>query len=334
MQSVAHIGWSNQSSIMEFILLGFGNISEMQVPLFLMFLLVYLVTISGNILIVTLVVVDQHLHTPMYFFLGNLLCLETCYSSTILPRLLASLLSGDRTISVRDCFSQFYCFGVLGATECFLLAVMSYDRYLAICNPLHYAIIMNGRVCTQLAAYSWTGGLLSTTIVIILMSKLQFCTSNEIDHFFCDFSPIVKLSCNDTGLLELVIFTQSSIASLIPFLLTLTSYASIISTILRIPSTTGRQKAFSTCSSHLVIVTTFYGTLFLVYVVPKTYLSKSLRKVFSVFYTALTPMLNPLIYSLRNKGVKEDLRRALSKIYGFTRFPFITFNEMDINQPL
>ncbi|XP_014382704.1 olfactory receptor 8H3-like [Alligator sinensis] len=331
MQSVAHTGWSNQTSITGFILLGFGNISEMQIPLFLMFLLIYLVTISGNILIVTLVMVDQPLHTPMYFFLGNLSCLETCYSSIILPRLLASLLSGDKTISVRDCFSQFYCFGDLVATECYLLAVMSCDRYLAICNPLRYAVIMNGRVCTQLAAYCWTGGFLSSTTVIILMSELKFCSANEIDHFFCDFSPIVKLSCTDTKLVEFLVITLSSISSLIPFLLTLTSYACIISTILRISSTSGRQKAFSTCSSHLVIVATYYGTLFIVYLVPTDYVSKSLHKVFSVFYTVLTPMLNPLVYSLRNKEVNEALRRALNKIYGFARFPFIKFNQRDMN---
>nr|XP_006133470.1 olfactory receptor 6C75 [Pelodiscus sinensis] len=301
----------NQTPVAEFILLGFGEVPELQPLLFLLFLVIYLVILSGNLLIVALVVADQHLHTPMYFFLGNLACLETCYTSSVLPRLLASLLTGNRTISVKGCFVQEYFFGVISITENFLLAAMSYDRYLAICNPLRYAALMNGRVCGQLVVGSWISSLLSCTTVNIFLFQLMFCDSNEIDHFFCDFSPIVKLSCDNTQNLQLMEFTFATLCIVVPCLLTLVSYICIITTILKIPSTTGRQKAFSTCSSHLIMVTLFYGTLMAVYVVPTVYTPKVLHKIFSVFYTVLSPMINPFIYCLRNKEVMECLRKAI-----------------------
>ncbi|XP_032621592.2 olfactory receptor 10A7-like [Chelonoidis abingdonii] len=302
----------NQTSISEFILLGFGNLPELQLLLFLLFLAIYIMTVAGNILIVVLVVTDQHLHTPMYFFLGNLSCLETCYSSSILPRMLASLLTGDRTISVRTCIMQYYFFSFLAGVECCLLSAMSYDRYLAICKPLHYTALMNGRFCLQLAAGSWINGLLASNIMTSLMSQLSFCGPNEVDHFFCDFAPVKKLSCGDTRLMDLLAFILASIFTLPPFLLTVASYVCIIATILSVPSTTRRQKAFSTCSSHLIVVTLFYGTLMIVYMLPDTDALKVLNKVFSIFYTILTPMVNPLIYSLRNREVKEALKRAVN----------------------
>ncbi|XP_065419146.1 olfactory receptor 11A1-like [Chrysemys picta bellii] len=302
----------NRTVITEFILLGFGNLPELQILLFLVFLVIYTVTMFGNVLIIVLVVADQHLHTPMYFFLGNLSCLETCYTSTILPRMLASLLTGDRTISVSGCFAQFYCFCSLATTECYLLAAMSYDRYLAICKPLRYAALMNGRLFLQLTAGSWMSGFLICVIMMCFMSQLTFCGPNEIDHFFCDFSPMLKLSCSDTSMIALVCFILAFLDLPCPFLLTVTSYVCIIATILKIPSTTGRQKAFSTCSSHLIVVTLFYGTIMIVYMIPKSSNLRALNKVFSVFYTVLTPMLNPLIYSLRNKEVKEALRKVIS----------------------
>ncbi|KAM9120618.1 olfactory receptor 11A1-like [Pangshura tecta] len=268
---------------------------------------------TANILIVVLVVADQHLHTPMYFFLGNLSCLETCYTSTILPRLLASLLTGVNTISVSQCITQLYCFALLLTTECYLLAVMSFDRYLAICKPLHYVTRMNGRFCIQLADGSWISSFMLLTIVISLVSELAFCGPNEIDHFFCDLTPVIKLSCSNTSLVTLVTLIFSSIDTLPPFVLTLISYVYIISSILRIPSTTGRQKTFSTCSSHLIVVTIFYGTLMIVYMLPNTGALRAPNKVFSVLYTVLTPLINPLIYRLRNKEVMEALRRALQK---------------------
>ncbi|KAM7149947.1 olfactory receptor 10A7-like [Macrochelys suwanniensis] len=310
--------WGNQTSISEFILLGFGNLPELQLLLFLLFLVVYMVTVAGNILIVALVVADQHLHTPMYFFLGNLSCLETCYSSTILPRMLASLLTGDKTISVRICIMQYYFFAFLLVVECCLFSVMSYDRYLAICKPLHYAALMNGKFCLQLATGSWISGLLASGTMTSLMSQLSFCGPNQVDHFLCDFTPVKNLSCSDTRLMDLVAFLMAAIFTFPPFLVTLASYVCIIVTILRVPSTTGRQKAFSTCSSHLIVVTIFYGTLMIVYVLPDTNTLRVLNKVFSLFYTILTPMANPLIYSLRNREVKEALRRAVNAFLMFT----------------
>ncbi|XP_034642625.1 olfactory receptor 6F1-like [Trachemys scripta elegans] len=307
----------NQTSITGFILLGFGNLHELQILLFLLFLVIYIVTMGGNILIVVLVVADHHLHTPMYFFLGNLSCLETCYSSTVLPKMLASLLTGDRTISFAGCLLQFDIFGSLLPTECCLLSAMSYDRYLAICKPLHYAAHMNNRFSSQLAAGSWLSGFVASTIAACWISQMIFCGPNEIDHFFCDYTPLIKLSCSDTSQMVLVAFLLSSIITLPPFLLTLTTYVCIITTILKIPSSTGRQKAFSTCSSHLIMVTIFYGTLIIVYMLPDTATLRDLNKVFSVFYTVLTPLANPLIYSLRNKEVKEALKNALSKTMTF-----------------
>ncbi|XP_044840970.1 olfactory receptor 1020-like [Mauremys mutica] len=303
----------NETYITEFILLGFGNHTELQPLLFLLFLVIYLVTMAGNILIMALVVTDRHLHTPMYFFLGNLSCLETCYTSTILPRILASLLTRDRNISVTGCITQFHFLGLFVGVECYLLALMSYDRYLAICKPLHYTGLMNGRICLQLAAVSWMSGFMIITIVTCLMSQLHFCGPNEINHFLCDFTPVIKLSCSDTSLIILVTFIFSSICTLPPFLLTLASYICIISTILRIPSTTGKRKAFSTCSSHLIVVTIYYGTLIIVYMLPDADTLRDLNKVFSLFYTVLTPLANPLIYSLRNKEVKAALRKVISK---------------------
>ncbi|XP_044838055.1 olfactory receptor 5B21-like [Mauremys mutica] len=303
----------NQTDITEFILLGFGDLPELQILLFLVFLVIYIVTMAGNILIIALVVTDQHLHTPMYFFLGNLSCLETCYTSAVLPRMLASFLTGDRTISVGGCMTQFFFFCFLATTECYLLAAMSYDRYLAICKPLHYGTCMNGKLCLQLAAGCWIIGVLPCTITMCFMSQLIFCGPNEMDHFFCDVTPILKLSCSDTSQMMLVLHIFFFPDAVSPFLLTLTSYVCIVSTILRIPSTTGRQRAFSTCSSHLIVVTLFYGTIMIVYMLPKSSNLRALNKVFSVCYTVLTPLANPLVYSLRNREVNEALRKAVRK---------------------
>uniref|UniRef100_A0A670JJR0 Olfactory receptor n=1 Tax=Podarcis muralis TaxID=64176 RepID=A0A670JJR0_PODMU len=280
-----------------FILLNFNN-EDLWVLFSILFLPLYFVTIAGNILIVILVILDQRLHTPMYFFLGNLSCLETCYSSTIMPRMLVSFLTGDRTISIKGCFTQLYFFGSFAAAECYLLAVMSYDRYLAICRPLHYVTLMDGRICIMLIAGSWISGFLGMNIVLYFVSQLRFCGPNKINHFFCDLTPMVRLSC------------------ILPsFLITLTSYAFIINSILRIASTTGKQKAFSTCSSHLTVVACFYGSLMIVYVLPNMNSLSDLKKVFSLFYTLLTPLVNPLVYSLRNKEVKEAIKKTLFKMF-------------------
>ncbi|KAM9119147.1 olfactory receptor 10A7-like [Pangshura tecta] len=309
----------NQTTVTEFILLGFRDLPDLKMFLFLTFLVIYVATVAGNTLIVVLVVADQHLHTPMYFLLGNLSCLETCYTSTILPRMLVSLLTGDKTVSFIGCFIQMYFFCALAATECCLLAAMSYDRYLAICKPLHYSALTNTKFCLHLSAGSWFNGCLVTDLFVLFMSQLIFCGPNEIDHFYCDIIPLIKLSCGDTRLIVLLNFILACVFTLPPFLLTLTSYVCIITTILRIPSTTGRQKTFSTCSSHLIVVTIYYGTLMTVYLLPKRDTLNFLNKVLSLCYTVLTPLVNPLIYSLRNREVKEALSKAVSKYVAFTK---------------
>ncbi|XP_006038555.1 olfactory receptor 11A1-like [Alligator sinensis] len=310
--------WENQTSVTTFILLGFGELQTLQIFLFLLFLVIYIGTMAGNTLIVVLVVADHHLHTPMYFFLANLACLETCYTSTILPKLLDSLLSKDRTISVSGCIVQFYFIASLVCSECYLLSLMSYDRYLAVCKPLHYGALMNDTLCIQLAVGSWISGFLAISIVIILMSQLRFCGPNEIDSFVCDFTLLINLSCSDLHVMKIVAFLCSSIFSLVPLVLTMSSYICIIITIVGIPGSTGRQKAFSTCSTHLIVVMLYYGTLIIVYMLPDTAAPRILNKMFSVVYTILTPLVNPLIYSLRNKDVKEAFKKSVRKMVVFT----------------
>ncbi|KFP89445.1 Olfactory receptor 1020, partial [Apaloderma vittatum] len=300
-------------SALGFLLVGMGDVPVPQAGLFLLLLIIYLVTVLGNILFVVLVVAEQCLHTPMYFFLGSLSSLETFYSCTILPWLLASLLTGRRTISAHGCVAQFYFFAAFATTECYLLAAMSYDRCLAICQPLLYASLMTWKVCLQLVAGSWLLGLLVSTVLTSFLPQLQFCGPRTIDHFFCDFTPLLELACGHTSTATLVAFIFGFLDVVFPFLFTLASYVCIIAAILRIPSNVGRQKAFSTCSSHLTVVTVFYGSLFVVYVVPRTAPLRQLSKVSSFFYTVLTPLVNPLIYSLRNREVRRALRKGLRK---------------------
>ncbi|KAM3823651.1 olfactory receptor 6B1-like [Vipera latastei] len=311
MQVAETLGLQNQTVIKEFILLGFRHLQNIRIILPLAFLIIYIMTIAGNVLIVLLVATDRHLHTPMYFFLGNLSCLESFYSSAILPRMLASFFNGDRSISVNGCFVQHYFFAYLAAVECYLLSAMSYDRYVAICKPLHYVSVMNGKLCLHMAAGSWVTGFIASTITIILMSRLVFCGPNEIDHFFCDTYPIMQLSCSNTLLLKILILTFVSLFTLPPFTLTLLSYTYIISTILKIPSTIGKQKAFSTCSCHLIVVTIYYGSITLAYTLPDSKTLRDWNKLISAFYTIVTPLINPLIYSLRNKEVKDSLQRSI-----------------------
>uniref|UniRef100_A0ABM5GPX5 Olfactory receptor n=1 Tax=Pogona vitticeps TaxID=103695 RepID=A0ABM5GPX5_9SAUR len=305
----------NQTLVMEFLLLGFGDVGDQWFLLFLLFLVIYIATMAGNILIVVLIITDHHLHTPMYFFLANLSCLESCYSSSILPLMLVNLSKGGQgTISVTGCMVQYYFFASLGASECYLLAAMSYDRYVAICKPLLYTTLMNGQVCLQLAAGSWISGSLAVNIFMYLMHQLRFCHKSEINHFLCDLNPIVRQACNDTHMIELLSVLITALFSLPPFLLILVSYVSIISAIVRIPSSSGRKKAFSTCSSHLIVVSVFYSTIIIVYVLPQTEALRDLNKVFSLFYTVVTPFFNPLIYSLRNKEVKEAFRKGVARL--------------------
>ncbi|XP_070584448.1 olfactory receptor 11L1-like [Erythrolamprus reginae] len=305
--------WTNQTEITEFILLGFGEFYHMQIFLFLFFLVIYIMTMAANIIAILLIVNDQRLHTPMYLFLGNLSCLEIFYSSTILPRILASLLTGDKKISVSGCITQLYFFAFLVSAECYLLSVMSFDRYLAVCKPLQYTTIMNVRVCVQLVLASWLNSMIFTSIFLGMVIKIQFCGPHEIDHFYCDSLPLVKLSCNHINLVKNVTIIVSFIFTFPPFVLTLTSYAYIIITILKIPTTTGRRKTFGTCSSHLLVVSIFYGALIVVYLIPKTE-TINLNKLASLLYTVLPPIANPLIYSLRNKDVKESMKKLVANI--------------------
>uniref|UniRef100_A0A8D0E515 Olfactory receptor n=1 Tax=Salvator merianae TaxID=96440 RepID=A0A8D0E515_SALMN len=305
-----------------FILLGFGGFREIQVLLFLIFLIIYAVTITGNMIIVTLVVIDQNLHTPMYFFLGNLSFLEACYSSNIFPQMLLALLTGDRRIYFTSCFAQLFLCSSFVAVECCLLCVMSYDRCLAICKPLHYSTIMNAQTCIQLAVVLWVSGFAVCSILLTLMlHKLTFCGYNEINHYFCEYLPLLKLSCNNTSLLELMGFILILIFTLPPFLLILTSYLYIIIAILKIPSATGKQRAFSTCSSHLVSVSIFYGSLMIVYLLPKNQAKKSIETLPSLLYVALPPFVNPFIYSLRNKEVKEAVRYNIGRLFPIKKTP-------------
>ncbi|XP_061448042.1 olfactory receptor 2AP1-like [Rhineura floridana] len=317
----------NQTHVTEFILLGFRDLKNLQVLLFLGFLVIYISTMAGNLLIVVLVISDQHLHTPMYFFLGNLSCLEICYSSTLIPILLTTLLRDGKVISFSSCFLQLFFFGYCLGAECYLLSVMSYDRYLAIRKPLHYTTIMNPRKCIQLAAVSWTNGFIGISIIMAAMLQLTFCGPNKIDHYFCDSVPLKQLSCSDTDLVEHINLTLLFIYTMPPFVLTLASYICILKAILKIPSTSGRQKAFSTCSSHLIVVSTYYGSLTAVYLLPK---SSSMNKVFSLLYTVLPPLVNPLIYSLRNKEVKRALRKAKNKVANFRIFQNMLANLVSI----
>ncbi|NXS08497.1 OR5BL protein, partial [Neodrepanis coruscans] len=324
---MANREWKNETVVTEFILLDLGNGPELDSFVFLMFLSIYFVTIIGNTFVLVLVVANQHLHTPMYFFLGNLACLEIFSSSNILPRMLLSYVSGNRSISARGCFTQYYFFGCLAAAECYLLATMSYDRYLAVCEPLHYLSHMDTKLCLLLAAASWVSGFLSNSILTFLISNLDFCGPNEIDHFFCDSFPLMKLSCSDIQVAGLVTSVVAGVCSLPPFLLTFSSYLYIIVTVVRIPSATGRKKAFSTCSSHLIVVILFYWSILAVYVLPYHNTQISSNKVFSVFYTILTPLVNPLLYSLRNKEVKEALQKHMSKLLAFGELLSVTKNK-------
>ncbi|XP_078233975.1 olfactory receptor 10A7-like [Pogona vitticeps] len=307
----------NQAHVTQFILLGFRDLKDLQILLFLVFLAIYIATMAGNLLIVLLVTTDQQLHIPMYFFLGNLSCLEICYSSTLIPILLTTLLTDGTVVSFHSCFLQLFFFGYCLGAECYLLSVMSFDRYLAICKPLHYTVMMNPRKCIQLAAVSWTNGLTGISVIMAGMLQLTYCGPNEIDHYFCDSVPLRKLSCSDTDVVEQVNLVLLFIYTLPPFLVTLASYIYIIRTVLKIPSKTGRQKVFSTCSSHLTVVSIYYGSVTIVYLLPP---SSSMNKAFSLLYTIFPPLVNPIVYSLRNKDIKRALRKMKNRVETFRIF--------------
>ncbi|XP_008852436.1 olfactory receptor 10AG1-like isoform X2 [Nannospalax galili] len=303
----------NVSTVMQFVLLGFSDLPSLQGFLFVIFSIMYLIILIGNCLIILITRLDPALHKPMYFFLANFSLLEICYVSVTLPRILFNLWTQDRRISVLSCATQMCFFLMLGATECFLLAVMSYDRYVAICNPLHYPLVMNPTKCSQLAAGSWFSGIPVQIGQTCQIFSLHFCNSNRISHFFCDLPPILKLACGDTSVHELSVYVVAMLFVAFPFMLILASYSRIIVTILKLPTATGRAKAFSTCSSHLVVVFLFFGSATITYLRPKSTHSPGIDKLLSLFYTIVTPMFNPMIYSLRNKDVITALRKLLLK---------------------
>ncbi|XP_049747894.1 olfactory receptor 10AG1-like [Elephas maximus indicus] len=304
---------TNISTMMEFVFLGFSDIPKFHWFLFGAFLVVYMIILMGSGIIILITRVDPALQTPMYFFLSNFSFLEICYVSITLPRMLMDFWTQKGNISFFACATQM-CFGLmLGATECLLLAVMAYDHYVAICHPLHYPIVMNHKTCIQLVAGSWMSGIPIEIGQTGQIFSLPFCGSNQINHFFCDIPPILKLACGDIFVNEMVGYIFAVVFVTVPFMLTLGSYIRIMSTILKLPSNTGRTKAFSTCSSHLIVVVLFYGSATITYLKPKSNQYKETDKLLSLFYTILTPLFNPMIYSLRNKDVTEALRKFLLK---------------------
>ncbi|KAM9219794.1 olfactory receptor 10A3-like [Dugong dugon] len=288
----------SQSSVVEFILLGFSNFPELQEKLFGIFLVIYLVTLIGNAIVIVVVSLEQSLHVPMYLFLQNLSVVKVSFSAVIMPEMLVVVSTEKVAISFAGCFAQMYFILLFGGTECFLLGAMAYDRFAAICHPLSYPMIMNKRVFMKLFISSWALGFSMTTIQTPWVFSFPFCGPNEINHLSCETPPGLELVCADTFLFEIYAFTGTVLIILVPFVLILLSYIRILFAIMKMPSTTGRQKAFSTCASRLTSVTLFYGTASMTYLQPKSSYSPETKKLMSLSYSLLTPLLNPLIYSL------------------------------------
>ncbi|CAD7668055.1 unnamed protein product [Nyctereutes procyonoides] len=299
------------SSVSEFILLGLSSQPEDQKPLFILFLTMYLITIIGNLLIILAIHSDPQLQTPMYFFLSFLSFTDICFTTTVVPRMLVNFLS-KKTISYAGCLTQMYFIYALGNTDSCLLAVMAFDRYVAICDPFHYVTTMNRRCCVLLVAFSCSLPHFHSLVHTLLLNSLTFCDSNVIHHFLCDLSPLMKLSCSSTFVNEVVIISEGSVVLVTPFLCITLSYVRILIAVLKIPSAAGKRKAFSTCGSHLTVVTLFYGSIFYVYLQPlSTYSARD--HIATIVYTVLSSMLNPFIYSLRNKDLKQGLRKLMGR---------------------
>ncbi|XP_026347024.3 olfactory receptor 1L8-like [Ursus arctos] len=302
----------NQTSLVsEFILMGLSSRPEDQKPLLILFLTMYLVTIIGNLFIILAIRSDPQLQTPMYFFLSFLSFTDICFTTTIVPRMLVNFLS-EKTISYAGCLTQMYFIYALGNTDSCLLAVMAFDRYVAICDPFHYVTTMNHRCCVLLVAFSCSLPHFHSLLHTLLLNRLIFCDNNVIHHFLCDLSPLMKLSCSPTFVNEIVIMSECSVVLVTPFLCITFSYVRILIAVLRIPSAAGKRKAFSTCGSHLTVVTLFYGSIFYIYLQPlSTYTARD--HIATLVYTVLTSMLNPFIYSLRNKDLKQGLRKLMGR---------------------
>ncbi|GAB1294079.1 Olfactory receptor 978 [Apodemus speciosus] len=297
---------SNMSIVTTFILSGIPHAPVLDTMLFGIFLVIYILTVLGNLLILMVIRVDSHLHTPMYYFLSNLSFIDMWFSTVTVPKMLMTLVSpGGGAISFHSCVAQFYSFHFLGSTECFLYTVMSYDRYLAISYPLRYSTMMSGRVCALLAAGTWLTGSLHSAVQTILTFHMPYCGPNEIQHYFCDAPPILKLACADTSANEMVIFVNIGVVASGCFFLILLSYVSIVCSILGIRTSEGRHRAFQTCASHCIVVLCFFGPGLFIYLRPGS--RDAVDGVVAVFYTVLTPLLNPVVYTLRNKEVKKAL---------------------------
>ncbi|XP_046542194.1 olfactory receptor 8B3-like [Equus quagga] len=303
----------NCSFVTEFILLGLTDQPDLQLPLFFLFLVMYMVTVLGNLGLITLTGLNSRLHTPMYFFLLNLSFVDFCYSSVFTPKMLMDFLSKKNIISYLGCMSQLFFFCFFAISEGYVLTSMAYDRYVAICNPLLYNIAMSPKVCFSLMLGSYLMAFSGATAHTGCMLRLTFCDANTINHYFCDILPVLQLSCTSTYINELVVFIVVGINIIVPSLTIFVSYGFILSTILHISSMEGRSKAFSTCSSHIIAVSLFFGSCAFMYLKPSSAMSMDEGKISSVFYTNVVPMANPLIYSLRNKDVKIALRKILRK---------------------
>ncbi|XP_068089298.1 olfactory receptor 10C1-like [Hyperolius riggenbachi] len=299
----------NQSTVTEFILLGLSEDPLVQIVLFHMFLVAYITTLAGNLLLILAVRTDKRLHNSMYLFLANLSFLDICYTSVIVPKMLVDLLYLKKSISYIGCAFQVFFYLFLGETECILLALMAYDRYVAICHPLRYNMMMNTTVCLWMISTSWWTACMISSVDIYFVLSLTYCGPNTINHFFCEVPLLMQLSCSDTSSVNILKLMGSAILLFIPFLLILISYFRIMVAIARIP--TGKYKSFSACSSHLVAVIILYGTAMFMYVRPEHFAKEGTDKLVAVFYTVITPMINPLIYSLRNKDVHRAMKRAL-----------------------
>ncbi|XP_069461138.1 olfactory receptor 2F1-like [Ambystoma mexicanum] len=302
----------------DFILLGFSYSQEIKYVLFALVLVIYLVTLIANGLILTVVVANANLHSPMYFFLWNLSCVDLFYSTTSIPKGLEGFLKERNLITFYGCAAQMYFALSLGIVQCILLAVMAWDRYIAICYPLNYTLIMNTGTCCKLAAITWCNGFLLSVVHVSVTLPLPRCGKNVVDYATCEVTAVLRLACGDIRLSEIVIFVMSVGILLVPLSLVLFSYTYIVATILKMPTAEGRRRAFSTCSSHLVVVTLFYGSAMVMYLRPRSMVSPEKDKVISVFYAVLTPALNPLIYTLRNKEVKGALKTLLPRAVVFS----------------
>ncbi|XP_006894053.1 PREDICTED: olfactory receptor 56-like [Elephantulus edwardii] len=303
--------WSNQTTVTDLILLGLFHHIKAPKMLFTFIFLVFLIALVGNAMMMILIWLDARLHTPMYFLLSQLSFMDLLYSTTFVPKIAIDFLSGRNTITFIACGIQMFLFTALVGAECLLLAVMAYDRYVAICHPLHYSILMRPTVYGFLLIGSWLGALTNALIHVIYTLNLPYCTCREIDHFFCEIPALLKLVCADTSLYENTLFVSCAVFLVIPISAILVSYGKILSTVLGLGSNSGMKKALATCSSHMIVVSLFYGTAIMKYFLPKSYHTAEKDEVLSIFYTILTPMLNPLIYSLRNKEVASALRKIL-----------------------